>query len=70
MMALLLLLMFRLLLIAFAIVVHVVIAYIVFVNDVRLALMVQTSTMVVSLIYIGAAAVANDVIVAVTINGV
>lgn len=70
MMALLLLLMFRLLLIAFAIVVHVVIAYIVFVNDVRLALMVQTSTMVLSLIYIVAAAVANDVIVAVTINGV
>ena len=70
MMALLLLLMFRLLLIAFAIVVHVVIAYIVFVNDVRLALMVQTSTMVLSLISIVAAAVANDVIVAVTINGV
>ena len=69
-MALLLLLMFRLLLIAFAIVVHVVIAYIVFVNDVRLALMVQTSTMVLSLISIVAAAVANDVIVAVTINGV
>ena len=70
MMALLLLLMFRLLLIAFAIVVHVVIAYIVFVNDVRLALMVQTSTMVLSLISIVAAAVANDFIVAVTINGV
>ena len=70
MMALLLLLMVRLLLIAFAIVVHVVIAYIVFVNDVRLALMVQTSTMVLSLISIVAAAVANDVIVAVTINGV